>query len=461
MIKYIIHIISVIAVLLLFSTCKVGHKYKEPELTGMPQSFDTMELKNGSISDIGWSTLYTDPILQEYIKKALEHNKDLLIATARIKEMEANKRISFANLFPSIGYAGEAKREYENYGGDEKKYKPEVNANVGVSWELDIWGNLRWQNDADIAAYMQTQEARRWLQLTIIAQVAQAYFELESLDKELEIVRQTKIAREEGVRFAKLRYEGGLTSEIPYRQSLVELARTETLIPNLENNIKLKENDLFVLTGEYPTGRMSRNVNFDMEHLPTELPIELPSTLLKRRPDMLEAEQKLVEANAKVGVAFTDMFPKIKLSGRIGVENNEFASLFSSPGWLINGLVTGPIFNMGKNKAKHAAAKAAYERSVLEYEKKVLEVFKEVNNSIVTFHKIKEMRQSTEKLYESAKANHELSQNQYINGSVRYIDLLDAQRQLFDAKIALNKAHLNELLSVVMLYKALGGGLVE
>lgn len=461
MMRYILHTIIVVSILFSYSACKVGQKYKEPKLLNMPQSFDNMDLKKGSISDIGWGTLYTDPLLQEYIGKSLENNKDLLIAVTRIKEMEANKRISFANLFPNIGYSGEAKREYENYGGDEKKYKPEVSGNVGISWEVDIWGNLRWQNDAGIAAYLQTVEAKRWLQLTIIAQVAQAYFELESLDKELEIVKQTKIAREEGVKFAKLRYEGGLTSEIPYRQSLVELARTETLIPNLEHSIKLKENDLFILIGEYPTGRIDRNSDLERDYLPGDLPVELPSQLLQRRPDMLQAEQSLIEANAKVGMAFTDMFPKVKLSGRLGFENDAFSNIFSSPGWLINGLVTGPIFNMGKNMAKHKAAKAAYERSVLEYEKKVMDVFKEVNNSIITFHKVKEVRQSTEKLFRSAKANHELSQIQYVNGSISYINLLDAQRQLFDAKIAMNKAHLNELLSVVQLYKALGGGLVE
>lgn len=459
--RYFIYIITLICTVFLFATCKVGQKYKEPELTDMPQTFDNLDLKSGRVSDIGWSTLYTDPTLQSYIAKALDHNKDLLIATARIKEMEASKRISFAGLFPSIGYGAEAEKEFENYGGHNKKYKSEVNANVNVSWELDIWGNLRWQNDVGIAAYMQTVEAKRWLQLTIIAQVAQVYFELESLDKELEIVKQTKKAREEGVRFAKLRYEGGLTSEIPYRQSLVELSRTETLIPNLEHNIKLKENDLFILLGEYPTGRIDRNSNSEGMRSIHDLPIELPSVLLKRRPDMIEAEQSLVEANAKVGVAFTDMFPQIKLSGRIGAENDAFSNIFESPGWLINGLVTGPIFNMGKNKAKHNAAKAAYEQAVLKYEKKVQDVFKEVNNSIITFQKVKEIRMSTQKLYESAKTNHELSQIQYVNGSVRYIDLLDAQRQLFDAKIALNKAHLNELLSVVLLYKALGGGLVE
>lgn len=452
--------ILILSLASLFTMCKVGNKYKQPELATMPNTFETFDGEGVSASDIGWSTLYSDPVLQSFIRKALDHNKDMLIATARIKEMEANKRISFANLFPQVGISGKGEREFEYYGGDTKKFKTEYNANVNVLWEIDIWGNLRWANEAGVAAYLQTLEARKWLQLTIIAQVAQTYFELESLDKEYEIVKQTLEARREGVKFAKLRYEGGLTSEIPYRQSLVELARTETLIPSLEQSIKLKQNDLFILVGEYPTGIIERGDGFDSHPIPY-IPVELPSTLLKRRPDMIRAEYSLKEANAKVGVALTDMFPRITFSGRIGAENNELANFFKSPGWLINGLVTGPLFNMGKNKAKHRAAQAAYEQSILEYEKKVLEVFKEVNNSLIASQKTGEIRKSRAELYQSTRTTEKLAKLQYVNGAINYIDLLDAQRQLFDAEIALNKAHLNELLAVVILYKALGGGLDE
>lgn len=458
--RFSIYIISIV-LLTGFISCKVGTKYQKPELSEMPNHFDLLGLDEGSAADIGWSTLYQDTVLQGLITKALDHNKDILIATARIKEMEANKRISFANLFPHLGYRGEGERELEKYGGGSKNFKTEYDLNVNASWEIDIWGNLRWANDASIAAYMQTVEAQRWLKLTIIAQVAQNYFQLKALDKELQIVKQTVEARHEGVRFAKLRYEGGLTSEIPYRQSLVELARTETLIPSLENSIKLKENDLFILVGEYPSGTMARGDNFLEQKAVTSLPVEMPTTLLQRRPDMIQAEQKLIEANAKVGVAYTNMFPKLTFSGRVGFENDEVAQIFKSPGWLINGLVTGPLFNMGKNKAMHNASKAAYEQELLQYEKKVLDVFKEVNNAIVTFQKTKEVLKSRNELYVSAMSYHELAKLQYVNGVVRYIDVLDAQRQLFDAEIALNQAHLNELLSIVTLYKVLGGGVVE
>ena len=240
----------------------------------------------------------------------------------------------------------------------------------------------------------------------------------------------------------------------------MELARTETMIPNLENEIKLKENDLFVLVGDFPSGTIFRGGD-DISHqqIPQSLPVDLPSSLLKRRPDMIQAEQKLIQANAEVGVAYTDMFPALRLTGRLGGENTELADFLKSPTWFISGVLTGPIFNMGKNKAKHNAAKAMYEQEVYTYEKSVMQAFKEVNNSIVTFNKMKEVYRSQEALYNSAKSYHELAKLQYVNGAVSYIDVLDAQRQFFDAEIAMNTAILNELTSVVALYKALGGGL--
>ncbi|NDV78238.1 efflux transporter outer membrane subunit [Dysgonomonas sp. 511] len=451
---------TVILFSILLSSCKIGQKYQKPEMD-MPRHFETEGMPDGDASIIGWTKLYADTVLQNLIEEALVHNKDMLIASARIKEMAANKRISFANIFPEIGGEVAAQREYLNYRGDNDKYTPELRANLNMTWEIDLWGKLRWANEAGVAAYMQTIEAQKAMHLTIVAQVAQTYFELKALDRELDIVKQTLEARREGVRFAKLRYEGGLTSEIPYRQSLVELARTETLIPQLENEIKLKENDLFVLVGRFPSGEIVRGENISQQQIPQSLPVDLPSSILQRRPDIMQAEQQLKEANAEVGVALTSMFPSLKLTGRLGGENSELTDFLKSPTWFISSALTGPIFNMGKNKARHNAAKAVYEQEVYNYQKSVLEAFKEVNNAINTFNKMKEVYHSQEALYNSTKSYYQLARLQYVNGISNYIDVLDAQRQQFDAEIALNNAILNELVSVVVLYKALGGGLVK
>lgn len=458
-IKYIIGIL--LSGCFFFGSCKIGKSYQRPIMTDMPDTFETAGLQEGSIADIGWSTLYTDTILQKLIAQSLEYNKDVLIATARIKEMIANKRITFASMLPEIGLDGLAQREYLNYGGDNKKYSPEIHTDLTFGWELDIWGKLRWANEAGVAEYMQSVESQKALRLTIVSQVAQNYFELKALDRELVIVKQTLEARKEGVRFAKLRYEGGLTSEITYRQSVVELARTETLIPSIENEIKLKENDLSILLGQFP-GEVIRS-STDISKIPTppNLPVDLPSTILQRRPDIAEAEQRLIAANAEVGVALTSMFPSLKLTGKLGAENSELSNFLKSPTWFVSSALTGPLFNFGKNKATHNAAKAAYEQEIYSYEKTVQNVFKEVNNAINTFQKAKEVRASREKLYESVKSYQNLSRLQYVNGIISYMDVLDAQRQLFDAELSLNDAIKEELNSVVMLYKVLGGGLEQ
>lgn len=437
------------------ASCKIGQKYARPDLS-LPA-----EIASGadsvSAAAIPWESLYTDTVLQRLIGQALHNNKDMLAAAAKIKEMMAEKRISFANLFPSADARLYGQKERLNYGGDDAKPDPEYGTKIALSWELDLWGNLRWANEAAIAAYMQTVEARRALQLTIVAEVASKYYELCALDRELAIVRQTLEARRQGVRLAKLRYEGGLTSETAYSQAQVELARTETLIPGLEQAIQVKESDLSLLLGQYP-GDIPRGLSLSEQELPGTLPVGLPSSLLERRPDMRQAEQRLREANARVGVAHTDLFPKIRLTGNLGFESDELNGFIKSPAWFLAGDLLQPLFAMGKNKAKLKAARARYEQEVYRYQKSVLTAFKEVHNALIATRKTKEIRASRARLVASARKYTELAQLQYINGVTSYMDVLDAQRGLLDAQIGLNDAVLEELLATVYLYKALGGG---
>lgn len=455
--KYIFLIVTCIVLFLFFPSCKIGHKYVAPEIENMPDTFETYGLKKGVAADIGWSSLYNDTILRQLIDTALENNKDALIATARIKELMARKKISFANMFPNVGVNILAQNEELTTGEKD----PLLQAQLTTSWEIDIWGKLRWENEASIAEYMQSIEAQRALKLTIIAEVAQAYFELKTLDRELSIIEQTLEARKESVRILKLRYDAGLTSEIPYRQSLVELTRTETLIPDLKRQIAQKENELAVLMGKFPSVNIPRTKSISEYQIPPSLPVEMPSTLLNRRPDVIIAEQKIKQANAKAGVAYTSMFPSLNMSARYGFEHSELSEFLKNPLWFISGSLVGPIFDMGKNKANYDASKAAYEAEVYNYEKRILGVFQEVNNAIIAYIKMHEKRESNTILYESAKDYHNLARIQYINGTINYIDVLDAQRQLFDAEISLNNAILNEEISIVSLYKALGGGVIK
>ena len=340
------HIAIISAALCLLASCKVGKRYARPELNLPDQIEATTEGDSSSVADIPWESLYEDETLRQLIHKALENNKDVNIAAARLKEMMAARRISFADLFPDVGADVYFGKERLNYGGDDPKPDPEHGAKLVYSWELDLWGRLRWANEAAIAEYFASVENVRALQMTIVAEVATNYYQLRALDRELSIVQQTLTARREGVRLAKLRYEGGLTPETAYNQAQVEMARTET---------------------EY-SGEIPRGADLGDQHLPETLPVGLPSTLLERRPDMRQAELTLQAANARVGIAKANMFPRITLTGDLGFESNEVSNLLKSGAWNIIGGLTQPLVGLVKNRANLKAAQARYEQEVLQYQ---------------------------------------------------------------------------------------------
>ena len=263
--------------------------------------------------------------------------------------------------------------------------------------------------------------------------------------------------RRESLHLARIRYEGGLTSETAFRQAQVELARTATLVPDLERKISLKENELAFLTGDYPR-HINRAVLPEEVMFPISLPVGLPSSLLERRPDVRQAEQALIEANAAVGIAYTNLFPRITLTASYGAESKLLSDLLKSPHHLIVGNLLQPLFAMGKNRAMLKAKKAAYEQAAYAYEKAVLSAFKDAYNAIVEFNKIKEIYETRLRLEQSSKSALELAQLQYMEGVIAYMDLLDAQRGYLEAQISLSNAIRDKQITLVNLYKALGGG---
>lgn len=439
----------------LLASCKIGKSYVRPDLS-LP---DSLEQQQDSLcfADAQWQTIYADTLLNRLIGKALDYNKDMLMATARIKELAAMKRIDFAKMFPQVGLKAYAEKEGENYGGHDYTRDNEIELKAVASWELDLWGNLRWARDKSLAEFVGSVENRRALQMSLVATVASTYFELVALDNELAIVRQTEEARRESLHLTRLRYEGGLTSEVPYRQAQVELARTATLVPELEKKVTLKENELAFLIGEYPH-RITRAVSLEDVQLPENLPVGLPSSLLERRPDIRQAEQQLKAANAAVGVALTDMFPRISMTVTLGMENDVMSRFFASPHHLIATNLLQPLFAMGKNRAMLKAKRAACERATYAYEKAVLSAFKDAYNAIAEFNKMKEIYATRRSLEQSSKSTLALAQLQYVNGVIGYMDLLDAQRTYLDAQINLSNAIRDKQITLVNLYKALGGG---
>lgn len=455
--KNVLIYISLLLMLPLLAGCKIGKHYTRPQLD-MP---DTLAVGAGadslSMADSPWEEVYTDTLLQALIRRTLVYNKDMLMAAARVKEMAALKRIDLANLFPQIGLRVYAEKEGDNHGGDNYSSDNQFDLKGTVAWELDLWGKLRWSKEESKAEFIASMEDQRALQMTLIASVAEAYYRLVALDNELAIVRQTVNARRESLHLARIRYEGGLTSEVPFRQAQVELARTEAMVPDLEQQVTLMENQLAFLTGDYPHD-IRRSSGLPQVDTAMSLPVGLPSTLLERRPDVRQAEQELIAANARVGVAFTSMFPSISLTAQLGAESEELGDLLKSPYHLLSGSLLQPIFAMGRNRARHKAAQAARERATHAYEKAVLSALRDAYDAITEFNKMKERYERSYTLERSSRSSLELANLQYINGAIGYMDLLDAQRTYLSAQVGLSNAMRDCSLSIVHLYKALGGG---
>lgn len=439
------------------SSCRLGQRFVKPDPL-LPQSFDESFITDTfSIADVDWRIIYSDPLLQELIAHALDSNKDLAIADARIRQLGELRRSVKADLLPSVSAQVYGQKEGLNYGGDSFKPDPELGLKGGLSWEPDIWGNLRWADEKARAQWMASREGRHALEVSIIASVAQAYYELVSLDNELSIVNRTLLARREGERIARLRWEGGLTSETSYQQAKVELERTATRVPVLERSIAFKQNELSILLGEYPH-EIQRAQNLSDMDLPETLPVGMPSTLLMRRPDLRQAELMLRAANAAVGIAYTDRFPRLTLTAQGGLESEQLSDFIKSPMYWLSAGLMGPLVDFGKRQGKYRAAQAEYEQESLRYEKAVITAFTEVSNAIVDFSKVKEIYASASQLEQSAKTTMELAQLQYLNGVISYLDVLDSQRSYFEAQIGLSNALRSKQLCIVQLYRVLGGG---
>lgn len=425
----------------------------------MPLEVVEGQLDSLTIADIEWWEFYGDEVLCKFIKHALENNKDILAAAAKVQQMQELNKIGKAGWFPKIGASAMVDNEVENYTDKGRTETPQIDLKMNLSWEVDLWGNIKWAANKASAEYLSSVEAERAMRMTIIAELATTYYQLLALENELLIVNRTLQTRNEGVQQAKLRYEGGLTSETVYRQAQVEYATTASLIPAIETKIEATKNSLKVLMGEYP--------NFELEYarmkildreIPTEMPIGLPSDLLTRRPDLRASEQTLKAAAAAVGVAYTDRFPKLTIGITGGWENGEFAHFFSAPYSLLAGNLVAPIFEFGRRKAKYKAAIQAYDIARLDYEKKVLLAFKETNDAVVRYRNARKATELKNNLREAALKYVELATFQYKYGDTRYIEVLDAQRRYFDAQIGLSNAVRDEYIAIVQLYKSLGGG---
>lgn len=450
-----IHILLFSAAAVLAS-CSAVRRCQAPELNLPAQIAGRAD--SLTAADLGWWEFYGDTTLCRIISRTLADNKNIRSAAARVEQMRQLYRISKADRLPALSAHVLGDNETNDYYHDAPLRDPQFDLKATLSWEADLWGNLRWAKRKGAAEYTATVEDERAMRMTLVAETAAAYFRLVALDNELSIVRQTLDTRREGVAQAKLRFEGGLTSETVYQQAQVEYAATAALIPDLERRIEITENALSLLMGGYPDWEVIRGTMNIGEIRSEDLPVGIPSELLQRRPDLRAAEARLRAAMAAVGAAYADRFPRLVFRLTGGVENDDLKGLLRSPFSYVMGSLAAPLLGFGRKQAAYKAALAAYDQARLAYEQKVLEVFKETDDAVVTYRSVRKTARLKSDLCDAARKYVELANLQYRAGSINYINVLDAQRRYFDAQTGLSNAVRDEHLALVQLYKALGGG---
>lgn len=447
-----------IIILVLTAGCSAVKKLKKAE-PSVPETFyPGAPLDSLTIADIGWWEFYGDENLRLIIEKVLQENKQLQIAAQRIEQAQYLYKVDKAKLLPELNFRLPWNHETNSYYKELDLIDPEIGVKATISWEVDLFGAQRWNKKKSQSQYDVTREDERAMRMALVAETASAYFRLVALDNELEIVKSTMATREEGVRLAKLRFEGGLTSETIYQQAQVQYATAAALIPNLEYNIKVAENQLLLLMGALPNDTVKRAADLKDNTLQDRVPLGLPSSLLERRPDIRAYEDKLQASVAEVGYTYAKRFPMLNIELTGGLEDNDFKNLFRSPFSYIAENFVAPLVDFGKRKNTYKASVAAYEQARLAYENKVLEAFGEVDNALTRYNSAREAVVKQTELLDAAFKYQDLTWKQYRGGTINYIDVLDAQRRYLEARIARMNAIRDEHLALVQLYKSLGGG---
>jgi outer membrane protein, multidrug efflux system len=419
-----------------------------------------------SIADLKWFDLFKDEKLQNLIRDALTNNYDIRQAIARVDAARANLGITRSEQFPQIGASAEVitQRQSRSSAFDlpEPLKRDRSFGNVLLNlftFELDIWGRLRKQTTAARADLRATEEEQRVVMTTLISDVATAYFSLRELDFELDISQRTLASRQESLRLIKLRQQRGVATMLEVRQAEELVYDATEVIPALEQGIEQTENFLSFLTGRNPGG-IERGLTLTEHQMPPVVPAGLPSTLIERRPDIRAAENSLVAANYRIEVAKKEFFPRISLTSFLGYESGQLTTLFSGSRsvWGLAGQVTQPIFTGGRLKSNVRLTQAQRDFLLIDYHQTVQRAFREVSDSLIAFRKTREVREQRELLVTTLRDRSRLSYLRYTGGVATLLDALDADRELFEAERSLALARRNELLTIVQLYRALGGG---
>ncbi|HUI67905.1 MAG TPA: efflux transporter outer membrane subunit [Nitrospirota bacterium] len=457
--------IAITMTLLLLAGCAIGPDYRRPEIVSPPVWQVDMQQAQDTANTAWWEQ-FNDPVLNELIGTALRENYDLLVATARVEEFYGLYGATRADLFPQIGYDGSAGRVQATTKGPipitpgtSSKYST-YQAEFSASWEIDLWGKIRRATEAARADLMAAEDSRRGVILSLVTSVATAYIDLRSLDQQLVIAQQTAKSREESVKLFELRFKGGNISEMELSQVRSEYYVALAAIPDLERRIRQQENFLSILLGKNP-GPIVRGKKLDAIALPA-VPAGLPSDLLARRPDIRQAEQALIAANARIGVAKAQYFPSISLTGFFGSASIELSDLFTGPAktWSYAGALAGPIFTAGKIKGTVRAAQAVQQEALFGYEQAIRNAFSDFEDALIDQDRTRVQLDAQAKQVEALATYARLARLRYENGYTSYIEVLDAERSLFNGQLSYAQTQDALLRALVNLYKSMGGGWV-
>ncbi|HTF18017.1 MAG TPA: efflux transporter outer membrane subunit [Chryseolinea sp.] len=453
--------IIVLGIFLAVATgCAVGPKYSRPDQK-KPEAYAQAAARTDSITNLKWWEVYQDSTLQGLIKKAIEQNLDLKIAVARIEQSRAILGFNRANLLPAIDYSVRARaNDLRDLSGDAGVTFPTNSYSLlgNVSWEIDLWGKLRHANRAALAELVATEEDRKSLYISMVAQVAELYFQLRGLDERLVITQRTTESRKAFLGIIALRFEKGEVSELDRLQAEQLALAAESQLYNLERAIISTENALNFLLGQSYKS-ISRGLVNDQQQL-VDIPSGLPSQLLERRPDIRSAEQKLIAQTERVGVAVALRFPSLSLTGFLGVASPDIADLFQPGAYIgsVAGQLAGPLFRFGQNKRRVEGERAVAVQYGYEYEKTVLNAFLEVENSLAEIRTYRGEFSTRQTQVVASERSLLLSRALYDNGYTSFLQVLDAERELYSVQLEKSIALQSQLTATVRLYKALGGG---
>jgi len=448
----------------LVSGCMVGPKYHRPvvqtptvyrDLNDNPQAQE----QAASYADLRWWQVFQDPQLQELIRTALKQNYDLQLATERIIAARAELAVTRSSLFPQIQGNGDF------IGGKEGTFQTNYNfltLAADAAFQLDLFGRLRRETEASRAQLLATQDARQTVILTLVSDVASDYFTLLQLDLELQITRDTVTTQKDSVKLTSFRLDHGVATKLDVLQAQQVLDTANATIPDIERQIGQEEDAISILLGNYPQG-VPRGRPLEGQALPPEVPPGVPSSLLERRPDIREAEQTLVAANAEIGIAKAEFFPQISLTGSGGGafgRSSAFSSVMSSQLgiWSYGAQVSQPIFTGGALRGNLHLAESQHQQALIAYKKAIQHAFGDVSDALIGYQKSHEVRVRQQQTVGDLAESVRLSNMRYRGGTTTYLEVLDGQRSLFDAELTLAQARGTEYQNLVRLYRALGGG---